>query len=166
MDRHTMNAQRIAMNARSALRATRVCYVFESTLASVSKAEQAASEAAALSGFDEQECIRIAAAVREAAVNAVVHGNRCDAAKHVTVSFESAPGSLNIAVRDEGSGFDPAGVADPLASENLLKGSGRGIFLMRAFMDQVRFAVQSPGSEVILTKFVRGESRGAKEPTQ
>jgi serine/threonine-protein kinase RsbW len=154
------------MQQRDAMNATRVCYAFESTLASVNKAEQAAREAAVRCGFDADECDRIEVATREAAVNAVIHGNHQDPAKRVTVRIESTAGSLTIAVRDEGMGLDPAAVPDPLAPENLLNGSGRGLFLIRAFMDEVRFAVLSPGSEIIMTKFVRGPGRDAKEPTQ
>jgi serine/threonine-protein kinase RsbW len=151
---HTMNA-------------TRVSYTLESTLASVNKAEQSAEEVAARSGFDTDECGRIALAVREATVNAVLHGNRCDPTKHVTVSFDSTPEALTMAVRDEGPGLNPATLPDPLAPENLLKESGRGIFLIRAFMDEVRFRILSPGTEVIMVKFVRGPDRGgSKEDNQ
>ena len=145
------------------MNATRVSYALESTLASVNKAEQAAFEVAARSGFDENECGRIAMAVREATMNAVLHGNRYDSAKRVTVSFESTPQCLTIAVRDEGAGLDPATLPDPLAPENLLKPSGRGIFLIRAFMDEVAFPDVSSGTEITMTKFVRGAGRDAKD---
>jgi serine/threonine-protein kinase RsbW len=151
---------------RRAMNATRVSYTLDSTLASVGKAEQAASEMAARSGFDEDDCGRVSLAVREATVNAVLHGNRSDPAKRVTVCFESTPESLTIAVRDQGSGLDPATLPDPLAPENLLKQSGRGIFLIRAFMDEVRILALSPGTEIIMTKFVRGPVRDEKEATQ
>jgi serine/threonine-protein kinase RsbW len=152
-----------SMGKRHAMNATRVSYAFESTLASVNKAEQAALEVAARSGFDEDECGRIAMSVREAAANAVLHGNRFDPAKRVTVSFETTPSCLTIAVRDEGPGLDPATLPDPLAPENLLKQSGRGIFLIRAFMDEVAFPDVSPGTEITMTKFVRGPGRDAKD---
>jgi serine/threonine-protein kinase RsbW len=149
------------------MNATRVSYTFESTLASVNKAEQAAMEVAAKSGFDEDECGRISMAVREATVNAVLHGNRYDPDKRVTISFETTADALTVAVRDEGPGLDPANVPDPLAPENLLKQSGRGIFLIRAFMDEIRFRALSPGTELTMVKFVRGEHRdGIKEANQ
>jgi serine/threonine-protein kinase RsbW len=149
------------------MNATRVSYTLESTLASVNKAEQSALELAAKSGFDEDECGRISMAVREATVNAVLHGNHYDPAKRVTVSFEVTPSALTVAVRDEGSGLDPASVPDPLAPENLLKQSGRGIFLIRAFMDEIHFRSLSPGTEITMVKFVRGSDRdGNKEATQ
>lgn len=142
------------MDEPHAMNATRVSFTLESTLASVNKAEQAAAEAAARSGFDDAECDRIALAVREATVNAVLHGNRYDPIKRVTVSFDSTPEALTVAVRDEGLGLDPATLPDPLAPENLLKQSGRGIFLIRTFMDEVRFRILTPGMEVIMIKFV------------
>lgn len=149
------------------MNATRVSYTLESTLASVNKAEQAAAEVAAKSGFDEDECGRISMAVREATVNAVLHGNHFDPAKRVTVSFETTPEALTVAVRDEGTGLNPATVPDPLAPENLLKQSGRGIFLIRAFMDEIRFRAMSPGNEITMIKFVRGPHRdGNKEANQ
>ena len=141
------------------MNATRVSYTLESSLASVNKAEQTAGEVAARSGFEEEDCGRIAMAVREAAVNAVLHGNRYDPAKRLTISFETTPDALTVAVRDEGAGLDPAIIPDPLAPENLLKQSGRGIFLIRAFMDEVRFRDLTPGTEITMIKFVRGAGR-------
>jgi serine/threonine-protein kinase RsbW len=141
---------------------TRVSYALESTLASVRKSEQAAFEVAARSGFDQNECEHIAMAVREATMNAVVHGNHYDSARRVTVSFENTPESVTIAVRDEGAGFDPETLADPLAPENLFKPSGRGIFLIRSFMDKVDFLDASPGTEIAMTRFLRGPGRKAR----
>ena len=91
-------------------------------------------------GLDEDAIHWVGVAVRESVANAIKHGNKGDAGKRVFVEFESSVGlmpELSICVRDQGAGFDPAGVADPLAPENLLKGSGRGIFLIRSFMDEV-----------------------------
>jgi serine/threonine-protein kinase RsbW len=139
--------------------ATRVCYTLESTLESANTVEQAALELAAKSGFDADDCGRIGIAVREATVNAVLHGNQYDPAKRVTVSLESTPESLTIAVRDEGPGLDPATLPDPLAAENFLKSSGRGIFLIRAFMDEVGFPEVSTGTEIAMTKFLRTPAR-------
>ncbi len=85
----------------------------------------------------------------------------------MTVSFDHTPDALTVAVRDEGPGLDPATLPDPLAPENLLKESGRGIFLIRAFMDEIHFQMMSPGTEVIMIKFVRGPGRGgSKEDNQ
>ncbi|MDR3763765.1 MAG: ATP-binding protein [Acidobacteriota bacterium] len=143
------------------MNATRISYTLDSTLASVNKAEQAATEVATKSGFDEDECGRIGMAVREATVNAVLHGNKYDAGKRVTVSFETTPEAMTVSVRDEGMGLDPTGLPNPLAPENLLKQSGRGIFLIRAFMDEVRFRSLQPGTEIMMIKHVRGHDRGS-----
>ncbi len=89
---------------------------------------------------------------REAAVNAVMHGNRYDVARHVTASFEITPAELIIKIADQGGGLDPSVIPDPLAPENLLRSSGRGVFLMRAFMDEVSFRELYPGTEITLIK--------------
>ncbi len=142
---------------------TRVSYALESTLESVNTVEQAALELAAKSGFGEDDCGRIGIAVREATVNAIYHGNQYDPAKHVTVCFESTPESLTIAVRDEGPGLDPKALPDPLAPENFLKSSGRGIFLIRTFMDEVRFPAVASGTEITMTKFRRPPAGGSEK---
>ena len=148
------------------MNATRVSYTLESSLESVNKAEQAARDLAVKAGFDEEEIDRISMAVREATVNAVLHGNQYDPKKRVTVVLEATPESLTVAVRDEGKGLDPVGIPDPLAPENLLKQSGRGIFLIRAFMDEVRFRSMDPGTEITLIKRVRGDDPDGKEASK
>ncbi len=148
------------------MNATRVSYTLDSSLESVNKAEETASEIATKSGFDPDEVQRIAMAVREAAVNAVLHGNSYDPRKKVHVAFETAGDTLTITMRDEGKGLDPSEVPDPLAPENLLKQSGRGIFLIRAFMDEVRFRNMEPGTEITLIKRLSGEARDGKEASQ
>ena len=92
-------------------------------------------------------------ALREALANAIKHGNGQDMAKRVHLEMEVKDHTLRIRIRDEGTGFDPAGVADPLAQENRFKTSGRGIFYMKTFMDEVRFSrVDGGGMEIVLTK--------------
>jgi serine/threonine-protein kinase RsbW len=92
-------------------------------------------------GFDEDSMHWVSVAIRESVINAIKHGNRNDASKVVRVEFlttvDPDSGSLTISVRDEGEGFEAEEVADPLAPENVLKSSGRGIFLIRNFMDDV-----------------------------
>jgi serine/threonine-protein kinase RsbW len=83
---------------------------------------------------------RIGLAVREALVNAIIHGNHCDPTRTVRVSVSVNWGcDLLIVVKDSGSGFDPSGIADRTAAQNLLNHHGRGIFLMKQLMDQVDF---------------------------
>lgn len=99
----------------------------------------------------------VGVSVRESVVNAIRHGNKFDPAKHVTVAFAFVPADgpefLEIRVQDEGGGFDPDEIADPLAPENLLKSSGRGIFFMRNFMDDVQLRRRPEGGmEVCMRK--------------
>jgi serine/threonine-protein kinase RsbW len=92
-------------------------------------------------------------ALREALANAIKHGNRQDLSKRIHLEMDVVGQNLQISIRDEGEGFDPGAVEDPLAPENRLKTSGRGIFYMRTFMDDVRFRkVEGGGMEIILTK--------------
>jgi serine/threonine-protein kinase RsbW len=119
---------------------------------SVSEIEAAADKLAEEAGVDEEERFRIAMAVREAAVNAVLHGNDYDPAKQVTASFENNGKSLIFTIADQCNGVDWEHLPDPLAPENLLRGTGRGIFLIRSFMDEVHFRQLEPGTELTLIK--------------
>jgi serine/threonine-protein kinase RsbW len=110
-----------------------------------------------LGGLDEDAVHWIGVAVRESVINAIKHGNREDFAKLVTIEFTFAPVAdpqeLVVRVLDQGEGFDPEEIADPLAPENLLKASGRGIFFMRSFMDDVKLRRASEGGmEVRMVK--------------
>jgi serine/threonine-protein kinase RsbW len=115
-------------------------------------------------GFDEDSMHWVGVAVRESVINAIKHGNGSDERKMVHVEFASSgspeTGELVIAVRDEGQGFDPESLADPLAPENMLKSSGRGIFLMRNFMDDVSLRrIPEGGMEVrMVKKLARAEA--------
>jgi serine/threonine-protein kinase RsbW len=88
-------------------------------------------------GFDTEAAYWIGMSVRESVINAMSHGNKLDAAKKVGIRFEISNEQLGIQVNDQGRGFDPKSIADPLDPENLLKPSGRGIFYIRSFMDEV-----------------------------
>ena len=92
-------------------------------------------------GFDDDALVWMEVAVRESVINAIKHGNKHDLQKQVTVEFTTQPAinpdELLIAIKDQGAGFEPDALPDPLAPENLLKSSGRGIFFMRSFMDDV-----------------------------
>jgi len=106
-------------------------------------------------GLDDDARHWVSVAIRESVINAIKHGNRNDATKHVFVDLETPQGlpQLNIRVRDEGEGFEPEEVADPLAPENLLKSSGRGIFLIRNFMDNVELRrAPEGGMEIRMSK--------------
>ncbi len=88
---------------------------------------------------DEESSYWMGIALREAVTNAIKHGNVLDAEKKVEVALEVSADGIEITVEDEGSGFDPAAVEDPLAPDNLLKTEGRGIFYMRKFMDKIEY---------------------------
>jgi serine/threonine-protein kinase RsbW len=110
-----------------------------------------------LVGLDDDALHWVGVAVRESVINAIKHGNTDDEAKKVHVEFtptsvEGAP-ALAIRVRDEGPGFDPAALPDCLAPENVLKASGRGIFIIRSFMDEMSFQrAPEGGMEVVMVK--------------
>ena len=144
----------------------RFSYTLDSTLDTVDSAEQTASRIASESGFGEDEVMQIAMAVREAAVNAVLHGNAYDPDKKVELEFVRTKQDLVITIRDQGKGLDPARIPDPLAPENLLKTSGRGIFLIRSFMDDVKITPSQAGTEIKLIKHVHGPTGGGKEASQ
>ena len=88
---------------------------------------------------DEESSYWMGIALREALTNAMKHGNALDPEKKVEVALKMSADAVDITVEDEGSGFDPAAVADPLAPDNLLKTEGRGIFYMRKFMDKIEY---------------------------
>jgi serine/threonine-protein kinase RsbW len=127
--------------------------VLESELESVDGAEETVLREAEHLGFDEDELHRIGISVRECMVNAVVHGNRYNSRKKVHLKVERTPETLTIWIGDEGEGFDLAAVPDPLAGENLMRHSGRGVMLMQAFMDEFSACARQPkGTEVKLVK--------------
>ena len=163
-----VNAWGVRLLCRFAFAMTelRVSYTLDSTLETVDSAEQAATRIAAEAGFDEDEVMQISMAVREAAVNAVLHGNAYDPEKKVKLDFVTNGHDLVITIRDQGKGLDPSKIPDPLAPENLLKTSGRGIFLIRSFMDEVQIHPSQTGTEIKLIKHVPGSSGAAKEASQ
>ena len=132
--------------------------VLDSTLESVDQAERAVLDLAVGAGFGEEDLDRIGMSVRECMVNAVVHGNRYNSHKKVRLSLSLTPERLTIRIADQGDGFDPDQLPDPLSGDNLLRHSGRGIFLMKAFMDDLRVRRLEPsGTEVTLVKNVAAE---------
>jgi serine/threonine-protein kinase RsbW len=121
-------------------------------------------------GFDEDQVHWVGVAIRESVINAIKHGNNNDAGKRVFVEFQTATEhsgpELTIRVRDQGEGFDPDVLADPLAPENVLKSSGRGIFLIRSFMDDVQLQRAPEGGMEIRMIKRRLPSNGADRPVQ
>ena len=107
-------------------------------------------------GLDEDQLHWVSVAVRETVVNAIKHGNKNDPSKRVTIEFSPVPATagdeLVIRIEDQGEGFVPEEVADPLAPENILKSSGRGIFLIRNFMDETVLKKVPGGMEIRMVK--------------
>ena len=118
---------------------------FPSRIEAVGEAAAAVSEFMNRLGISEDVAFGVDMAVREAVTNAVVHGNKLDDAKVVELKLKNTPAVFEINVRDQGSGFNPNEVLDPTKDENLLRTSGRGIFFMRNFMDEVNWAPDPNG---------------------
>lgn len=131
----------------------------DSSLESVDRAEEIVLKAARVLGFTEDDEGSIGMAVREGMVNAVVHGNRYSSKKRVHLAVEATPRQLVITIGDEGEGFDLSSLPDPLAEENLMRQSGRGIMLIRAFMDEFDLHRRSGGgTEIRIAKNLAGSS--------
>jgi len=125
----------------------------DSTLESVDSAEELAVGAAQRAGVGEDDLMKIGLAVRESMVNAVMHGNRYSSEKKVRISVASSTDRFTVRIADEGTGFNFEALPDPLAPENLMRTSGRGIFLIRSFMDEFEMRhLETGGTEVTLVK--------------
>jgi len=130
---------------------------FPSAFEMIDLVQVVADHVSRIMGFDEDALHWVGVAVRESVINAIKHGNRHDPTKTVSVEFEIGPSDLPdqlvVLVRDQGNGFDTTALPDPLAPENLLKSSGRGIFFMRSFMDDVSLSrLPTGGMEVRMVK--------------
>ncbi len=131
----------------------------ETRIESVNLAEEMCLRVACAAGFDDDDCHKIGMSVREGVINALHYGNEERSEKKIYLVVELTPEKMIIHVIDEGPGFDLSRVPDPLAEENLLKTSGRGIFLMRAFMDEFDVTRgRTGGAEVIMSKRLPGAS--------
>jgi len=106
--------------------------------------------------FGEESSHWIGMAVREAVTNAIQHGNKLDLGKKVEVCYKMASDRLTVSIRDQGCGFQADDIPNPLEGDNLLKPSGRGIFYMRTFMDEVDFRILATGgTEVYMVKMLQ-----------
>lgn len=101
-------------------------------------------------GIDEDKMNGLMLSVTEATTNAIIHANKSDPSKKVTIDVIVDNENLIVKVKDEGKGFDPSKVPDPTATENLLKDSGRGVYLMRIYMDELKYNITPTGTETIL----------------
>ena len=102
-------------------------------------------------GLNDDQLSVLLLAVTEATTNAIIHANKCDASKLVSIRAHIEDSKLIVNVKDEGKGFDPSKIPDPTEPENLLKDSGRGVYLMKVYMDDVKYNITPTGMETILT---------------
>lgn len=131
----------------------------ETQVESVNLAEEMCLRVAEAVGFDEDDCYRIGMSVREGVINAFHYGNQERPDKKIYLAVELTPDKMVIHVLDEGKGFKLEDVPNPLAEENLLSTSGRGIFLMRSFMDEFDVVSgRTGGAEIIMSKKLPGQN--------
>jgi serine/threonine-protein kinase RsbW len=131
----------------------RVTVEVTTSLEVIDQIQTLTSDICELAGFNEEETYWITMAVREAVNNAFLHGNRLDDRKKVFLSYEVGEDAILIGVRDEGPGFSKSKITDPLLPENILKGSGRGLFYIERFMDSVDFSeVDKHGAKLVMMK--------------
>lgn len=120
-----------------------------SRIESIDEAAISVARLVSRSGMSEEAAFGIDMAVREAIANAIIHGNQLDESKLVEISVTSSSDSVEIRVHDQGAGFNPETIADPTSEENLLKSSGRGIFFVRNFMDEVYWLTPPEGGTTV-----------------
>src|SRR6184192_4623046 len=134
----------------------------ETQVESVNVAEEMCLRVAESAGFDEEVCYRIGMSVREGVINAFHYGNQERPDKKIHLAVDLTPEKLVIHVMDEGKGFKLTDVPDPLAEENILSTSGRGIFLMRAFMDEFDVVSgKTGGAEIVMSKKLPASGRAS-----
>ena len=127
--------------------------ILDTHVESVNLAEEMCLRVAEAVGFSEDECYRIGMSVREGVINAFHYGNQEKPDKKIHLAVDLTTEKMTIHVMDEGKGFRLEDVPDPLAEENLLSTSGRGIFLMRTFMDEFNVVPgKTGGAEIIMSK--------------
>lgn len=144
--------------------ATTVRIVLSSEVRLVDIVHEAGERMAGLAGFDPDDSLNVGIAVREAVINAIRHGNQMDASRKVDVVLKAGARSITARVRDQGTGFDALATPDPTDAEHLMQTSGRGILLMRAFVDRVDFKYRDGrGMDVTLTKKRSGRKKRTAE---
>lgn len=145
----------------------RIEITLETILDSVDLSESIVMRVAEATGFGEEDIHKIGMAVREGVINAYNYGNQQNRAKKIHLTIELSPDSMTVLVLDEGKGFVLHEVPDPLAEENLLRTSGRGLFLMRAFMDDFHVRPGAGGgAELVMVKKLPSavSGNGAAQP--
>ena len=138
---------------RSEASNTAVRLVIPSEVRLVDLVHTASEQMATLAGFDQEHALNVGIAVREAVINAITHGNKGDPKRRVEITLVANGQGIEARVCDEGTGFDPAGAPDPTRKENLLESTGRGLLMIKAFVDDVDFRFRKGrGMEVRLIK--------------
>ena len=132
----------------------RIDLIIASDPADARRVQDEIEDALKANQFSEKEIFGIRLALEEALVNAIKHGNNLDKTKKVHISYGVVPERFDIRIRDEGPGFDPQDVPDPTAFENLERPCGRGLMLMRHYMNEVSFAAN--GNAVLMSKLRNG----------
>jgi serine/threonine-protein kinase RsbW len=127
-------------------------YTFPSSIDYLEKVESLSVKIARKAGFNESTIDDLSIALTELVNNAIHHGNNDDITKNVTVTFDLDQKDLSITIKDEGSGFDPDQLKNPLDPENLLAESGRGLYLVKALMDDIKFKITEQGTEITIIK--------------
>lgn len=144
--------------------ALRASLVLGSRFCNIEVAERTFLDLCAQACCDEEEAYWVVTALREALANAVRHGNRLQVERKVRVDYVLDRGNVTIQVEDEGEGFDPSSIPDPTEADNLLRPTGRGIFYMRQFMNQVEFGrTPAGGTSVRMVKKLRPTARSARD---
>jgi len=127
-------------------------FSFPSNVEYLEKIEKTSAKIASAAGFDESTVDDISIALTELVNNAIHHGNKNDLNKVVTVSFKVDDKKISISISDEGTGFSPNSVSDPIHPDNLMADNGRGIYLVRALMDDVDYKISETGTKVTISK--------------
>ncbi len=133
----------------------RYSVTFPSNIKYLSKVEELTSQITRELNFDNEARDDLLIAITELFNNALHHGNQGDEEKKITVTYRVLKSGLQISVRDEGVGFNPQKIRNPLADENLLRTSGRGLFLVEQLVDDLRFNITPEGSEIIILKKIK-----------
>ena len=128
-----------------------ITLTIESRLEALNKVELLSEKVGRKMGFSDDQQDNLSIGVTEAVGNAIVHGNKKDPSKKVTIRFKMKKDSVTVFVTDEGTGFNPDGVSDPFDPDNLMKESGRGIFILRALMSKVEFTFSPKGTTIQFT---------------
>jgi len=127
-------------------------FSFPSDVEYLEKIEKTSAKIASAAGFDESTVDDISIALTELVNNAIHHGNDNDVNKTVTVSFKVDEKKLSISISDEGQGFSPKDISDPVHPDNLMADNGRGIYLVKALMDAVDYKISETGTQVTISK--------------